>query len=214
MPAKKQLNLVCRRLKPKSGEAAGTARDNEASHRPSKPAQELTRPELAQAPPAPKKRLVYRSDQRKVEVGMAAQEYRRPLRGCKLFNQTQVPGNAAMPANPEATFCDSSGVLVMHQAMHEWSLVHNAKADNVEQSAQQHNATLATQPAVAPEPLHSVVAALVADPSFTAAIAAVVAASNLTMKEVSSWLEHAVDWAVDEEDMAFGPPTMDFSFLD
>lgn len=77
-------------------------------------------------------------------------------------------------------------MLVVHPATHERLLVHNAKVDNVEQSAQQPNATLAAQPAFAPESLHSVAAALVADPSFTTAIAAAVAASNPTMKEVSS----------------------------
>ncbi|KAH7974758.1 hypothetical protein HPB49_019200 [Dermacentor silvarum] len=88
------------------------------------------------------------------------------------------------PTDPEATFYNSCGVLVVHPATHERLLVHNAKVDNVEQSAQQPNATLAAQPAFAPESLHSVAAALVADPSFTTAIAAAVAASNPTMKEV------------------------------
>ncbi|KAH7936710.1 hypothetical protein HPB49_003227 [Dermacentor silvarum] len=237
MPAKKQSNSACRRSKPKSGAVAGTARDNETSHRPSKPAQESTRPAPAQAPPAPKKRLPYRSvgtwtfqqgqeapmafvfsrrwrDQRKVEVGMAARDCPHPFRGRTLSDQTQVAGNAIMPADPKATFCNSCGVLVVHQAMHERSLVHKAKADNVEQSTQQPNATRAAQPACTSESLHSVAAALVAYPSFTAAIAAAVAASNLTVKEVSSWPQHAVDLAVDEKDMASGPPTMDFSFLD
>lgn len=145
---------------------------------------------------------------------MAARDYPRPFRGRTLSDQTQAAGNAVMPADPEANFCGSCGVLVVHQATHQRSLVHNAKTDNVEQAAQHPNATRAAQPAFAPESLHSVAAALVADPGFTAAIAAAVAASIPTTKEVSSRQDHSGDLAGDEEDLASGPPTMDFGFLD
>ncbi|KAH7957707.1 hypothetical protein HPB52_021917 [Rhipicephalus sanguineus] len=122
------------------------------------------------------------SKQRKVWVGLDPESVPCPFRGRTLADLLDASGGASMPPDPEASYCDACGVLVVHEASHLRSRIHLAKSGG----AAAVPSTLALppvppgpgpQPALSTDSVQAVVAALVADSSFKAAIAAAVSAA-------------------------------------
>ncbi|KAH7982684.1 hypothetical protein HPB52_006500 [Rhipicephalus sanguineus] len=129
------------------------------------------------------------SKQRKVWVGLDPESVPCPFRGRTLADLLDASGGASMPPDPEASYCDACGVLVVHEASHLRSRIHLAKSGG----AAAVPSTLALppvppgpgpQPALSTDSVQAVVAALVAVSTVTASI--VVAWRSLSPESVRS----------------------------